>query len=139
MPTPGYLDATAMRYVDVGCYVWSRTRGHDGVEDDGVTQVDPIGGLVVDVSEMIDHDTAEVVRAYVVADTHRGRIRLRRMPETDVNRETVEAAAPGQIAKVWRLLCAEIAYTERRQLRTGIARPEHITMTTYAHRLAGLL
>lgn len=138
MPTPGSLDATDLRHVDVGCFVWSRSRGHEGVLGDG-TQVDPVGGLVVDVSETVDEETGEVVRAFVVVDTWRGRVRLRRMAEADVDRSTMEAAAPGQIARVVRQLCEEVAIDSRRRLRSGVFTADHVTMVAYARRLAGLL
>lgn len=139
MPTPGSLDATDLRYISIGCWAWSSTRGRDGVEDDGVTQVDPLGGLVLDVSETVDRETGEVARAFVVADNYRGRLRLRRLVETEVDRTRMEAAGPGEIARVFRLLCLEIATSDRRRLRTGVVPPEHKTMATYVHRLAGLL
>lgn len=130
--------ATDRRFAEPGVWVWSRSRGHEGVHDDG-TQVDPIGGLVVDVIDDRDAETGEVERTFVVADTWRGRVRLRRIPESDVDRDTMEAAAPGQIARVVRQLCEAVALTDRRRRRTGTFTPEHITMLNYAHRLAGLL
>lgn len=138
MPTPGSLEATDLRHVDVGVVVWSRSRGHEGVFDDG-TQVEPIGGLVVDVTEMVDDETGEMTRAYVVVDTWRGRLRLRRLPEGDVDRSTMEAAAPGQIARAVRQLCEEVALDGRRRLRSGVFTGDHATMVNYARRLAGLL
>lgn len=138
MPTPGSLDATDLRHVDVGVVVWSRSRGHEGVFDDG-TQIDPVGGLVVDVTEMVDVETGEMTRAYVVVDTWRGRVRLRRLSEADVDRSTMEAAAPGQIARAVRQLCEEVALDGRRRLRSGVFVAEHATLVAYAQRLVGLL
>lgn len=138
MPTPGSLEATDLRHVDVGVVVWSRSRGHEGVFDDG-TQVEPIGGLVVDIVDEVDPETGEVVRAFVVVDTWRGRLRLRRLPEADVDRSTMEAAAPGQIARVLRQLCEEVALDGRRRLRSGVYVAEHSTLLRYAGRLDGLL
>lgn len=138
MPTPGALAATDLRYVEPGVFVWSLSRGHEGVHEDG-TQVDPIGGLVVDVIDATDLETGEVGRTFVVADTWRGRVRLRQLSETDVDRETMEAAAPGQLARVMRQLCEEVALSGKGRLRTGTVTPEHMTMLTYAHRLGGLL
>lgn len=138
MATPGALNATNLQYAEIGCWCWSRTRGHEGVHEDG-SQVDPVGGLVLDVSEMFDDATGEIVRAFVVADTWRGRLRLRRMPESEVDRDLLEAAGSGEIGRVVRQLCEQVALTDRRRLRTGTFMPEHVTMLTYAHRLAGLL
>lgn len=138
MPTPGALDATDLRHVDVGVVVWSRSRGREGVFDDG-TQVEPVGGLVVDIVEDADPDTGELAKTFVVVDTWRGRMRLRRLPESDVDRSTMEAAAPGQIARVVRQLCEEVALDKRRRLRSGVFTGEHVTMVSYARRLAGLL
>lgn len=139
MATPGALDATDRRYLGVGCFVWSITRGRDGVQDDGVTQVDPIGGLVVDVVEQLDEGTGELERAFVVVDVWRGRLRLRRVSERDVDRASMEPAGPGELGRYFRMLAKEIALGDRMKLRTGVVRPEHITMATYAHRLAELL
>lgn len=138
MPTPGALEATDRRYLGVGCFAWSRSRGHEGILDDG-SQVDPVGGLVLDVSEMVDDSTGEITKAFVVADTWRGRLRLRRMPESDVDHSTMEGAAPGQIAKTIRQLCEEVAIDNRRRLRTGLFTSEHMTLLHYARRLAELL
>lgn len=138
MPTPGALEATDLRYAGVGCLAWSLTRGREGVDDAG-DQVEPVGGLVADVVDQLDAGTGEVQRTFVVVDTWRGRLRLRRLPETDVDRSTMEAAATGQIARVVRQLCEEVALDGRRRLRSGTFMPEHVTMIAYAHRLAELL
>jgi hypothetical protein len=131
--------ATGRRYIEAGCFVRSLSRGYEGVHDDGTTQVAPVNGLVVDVIDVPDAETGEVERTFVVVEPWAGRVRLRRIPESDVDRDSMEAAGPGQIARVVRQLCEAVALTDRRRLRTGTFTPEHITMLNYAHRLAGLL
>lgn len=94
---------------------------------------------MVDTIERVDDETGAIERTYVVADHVRGRFTLRRLNATDVDQESMEAAGPGQIARVWRQIHMEIATSNGRKLRSGLVLPEHLTLDAYAHRLAGLL
>lgn len=57
------LDVAVLRENATGITIWSRTRGRKGVDDNG-DQIDPLGGVVVDVApgyEGVDEETGEVV------------------------------------------------------------------------------
>lgn len=123
--------------VDVGWMVWSRTRGHAGVDDAG-DQMAPIGGVVVDVVTNVD-DHGEVAQTFVVVEVNRGRLRLRRIPEADIDGTTSQRATGRQLSGVIRLLCEDVALTDQRRRRTGDLTPEQFAELIYAWRLGGLV
>lgn len=129
----------AVALIEPGVIAWSKTRGYEGVGDDGA-QLEPIGGVVVDSWDVPDPETGEVERHLKVLDPYRCRPRLtwHVLPESDVDRSTLDVAGPGTIGKLYRRLCEEVAMKERRP-RTGVVRPEHVELAPIIHRLGSLL
>lgn len=124
----------------IGLVVWSKSRGYAGVCDDG-SQVEPIGGVVVEVLDCPDPETGELRRRYRVLDPERIRPRLtwHVVDEDDVDPYTAEPASAATVVKVIRRLCEEVAMRERYRHRTGRFDPDHATLIAYAYRLAGVL
>lgn len=132
------LAVTDARWVQPGAIVWSTTRGYAGVGDDG-SQLEPVGGVVVEVLDVVDKDTGEAERAFRVIDPFRVRPRLtwHVLVESEVNRETLDAAGPGTIGALYRRLCEEVAMDGHKRRRRST--PEHIDLAPVIHVLASLL
>ena len=132
------LAITHVRWAQPGALLWSTTRGYEGVGEDG-SQLEPIGGLVVDVLDVVDKDTGEAERAFRVIDPFRVRPRLtwHVLLESEVNRETLDVAGPGTIGALYRRLCEEVAMDGHKRRRRTM--PEHVELAPVIHVLAGLL
>lgn len=129
----------AVALIEPGVLAWSKTRGYEGVGDDG-SQLEPVGGVVVDSWDMADPETGEVERRLRVLDPYRSRPRLtwHVLDESDVDRETLDVAGPAMIGKLYRRLCEEVAYNQRKP-RSGAVMPEHVELAPIIHRLGSLL
>lgn len=132
------LAITDVRFVQPGAIVWSTKRGYAGVGEDG-SQLEPIGGLVVEVLDVIDRETGEAERAVRTIDPYRTRPRLtwHVLVESEINRETLDAAGPGMIGGLYRRLCEEVAMDGNKRRRRTM--PEHVDLAPVIHVLASLL
>lgn len=137
MPTPGAH--VVVELIGPGVLAWSRTRGYEGVGDDG-SQLEPVGGVVVDSWDVADPETGEVERRLRVIDPYRVRPRLtwHVLAESEVDRSTLDVAGPAMIGKLYRRLCEEVALNGRRP-RSGAVMPEHVELAPIIHRLGSLL
>lgn len=126
--------------IEPGVIAWSKTLGYEGVGEDD-RQLEPVGGVVVEVIDTPDPETGELERSFRVLDPYRTRPRLtwHVLRESDVDRETVTVAPPSTIASLVRRLCEEVAIDSRKRPRRGLFMPEHVNLVVTAWRLAGLL
>ena len=115
--------AGIVRYVDVGCRVYSTTRRRSAAGEP-----EPLGGLVVAVTEKMNQDTGEVDRAFLVFDDQRtrGRLQWATLLESEVDRNLIEAVDTRTLTRAWRRLAQEIAYSRDHQRRNGPATPEEV-------------
>lgn len=116
--------AGIVRHVDVGCRVYSTIRHRVGPGG----EPDPIGGLVVAVTEKLNDDTGEVDRAFLTFDDQRTRPRLQwhTLLESEVDRDLIEAVDIHTLANAWRRLAEEITYSKPRTRRRGPATAEEV-------------
>lgn len=133
------LATTDARWIDLGTVVWSSTRGYEGVDDDG-SQLEPVGGVVVEVLDTVDEATGELGRAFRCLDPYRARPRLtwHVLAESEVDRTTLDVAAPSTIGNLYRRLCEEVAMNGHKR-RSGLVMPEHVALAPHIHRLGSLL
>lgn len=118
----------AVALIQPGVIVWSTKRGYagvDSVEDDKPGE--PIGGVVIKVTEQVNRETGEVERSFLVLDhtRTRPRLRFRTMLESEIDRDTVEAADLAVLRRLWRR-CGEDIGARRHvatadEARVGIA------------------
>lgn len=132
------LAITDVRWAQPGTVLWSTTRGYAGVGEDG-SQLEPIGGMVVEVLDVVDQENGDVERAFRVIDHFRTRPRLtwHVLLESEVNRETLDTAGPGTIGALYRRLCEEVAMDGNKRRRRTM--PEHVDLAPVIHVLASLL
>lgn len=105
-----------VRYVDVGCRVFSTTRKRSAA-----IEPEPLGGLVVAVTEKLNQETGEIDRAFLVFDDQRtrGRLHWHTLLESDVDQELIEAVDTATLTRAWRRLAEEISYSRAHQKRSG--------------------
>src|SRR5689334_10451031 len=87
----------AVAVIEPGVEVWStaRARAVNG-------GVDARGGVIVHVTEDLDHETGEVTRAFVVVDRYTLQWDL--LTEDEIDRDTIDALDHRQLTKLWRKL-----------------------------------
>lgn len=109
-----------VRWVDVGCAVWSTERTRTLSYGDS-----PIGGLVVEVVEKMSADTGEIDRAFLCFDHQATKPRLHwaTLAEPEVDRDSIEAVDAAGLARAWRRLAEEIAFSKGHTHRRGPATP----------------
>ena len=132
------LAITDVRHVQPGVLCWSAKRGYAGVGEDG-GQLEPVGGVVVAVLDVVDRETGEAERAVRTIDPYRTRPRLtwHVLVESEVNRETLDVAGPGMLGTLYRRLCEEVAMDGHKRRRRTM--PEHVDLAPVIHVLASLL
>jgi hypothetical protein len=115
--------AGIVRYVDVGCRVYSNTRHRSAA-----IEPEPLGGLVVAVTEKLNQETGEIDRAFLTFDDQRtrGRLQWATLLESEVDRDHIEAVDTRTLTRAWRRLAQEIAYSRNHQPRNGPATPEEV-------------
>lgn len=106
----------AVALIQPGVECWSTTRGHaggDSIEDDKPGQ--PLGGLVLRVTEQWNRETGERERAFFCVDHTRTRPYLRSctLIESEIDRDTVRAAELGDIRRVWRRAGEQLSFVRR--------------------------
>lgn len=104
--------------VEPGVEVWSKTRV--------ARDLDPVGGIVLYVTEHLDRQTGEVDRAFVCLDHTRTQpwLRWSTIPETDVDPHSVASVDTSTLVRLWRRLGHEIAYSLGGKQRRGPATVE---------------
>lgn len=104
-------------YVDVGCRVFSTTRSRAGAGGD----TEPIGGLVVAVTEKLDQETGEIDRAFLVFDDQQTRpyIRWATIREVEVDKSLIEAVDAATLTRAWRRLAEDICCSGKWKFRRG--------------------
>ena len=91
-------------------------------------------GVVVDMGDELDAETAERKRAYHVL--HPATLRRYTIAEDDVDRETVRAAASSEVVALIRRCCEEVHHPRgNRHPASGIFRPEHRQLIVTMYRL----
>lgn len=106
----------AVALIEPGVEVWSTKRGHaggDSIDDDKPGE--PIGGVVVRVTEQWNRETGEQERAFLCIDPTRTRprLRFRTLLESEIDRETCQAADLATIRRLWRRCGEDIAFVRR--------------------------
>lgn len=116
-----------------GCTIWSRATNDEGFP--------LLGGVIVDVVDVVDPETGEMVRSYKVQSYDAGRLVLPLLAEADVDPTRTEAASAGPVADAIRALCAEIAVASgsRPRLRKGAMSSFHAGLVAHVFHLAGVL
>lgn len=132
----------AVALIQPGVEVWSTKRGHsaaDSIDDD--KPGNPLGGLVVKVTEQIDHDTGEIERSFLCVDHTRTRpyLRFATLLESEIDRDTVQAVDVSVIRRVWRRAGEDIAFSRRYHERTGPAVAEEARLGLVLYELLGLV
>ena len=135
----GAYAASVVALAEVGVTVWSRTRGYAGVGEDG-TQLEPIGGVVLDVVEVLDRETGEIKRALRVLDPTRTRpLRFHVLHESEVDPDTLEPPSTSRCVALIRRLAEELAFNERGKRRGGLFHPEHAELVADMGRLVSVV
>jgi hypothetical protein len=125
-------DLAVRQEITEGFTVWSRT-----IRD---ANDEPVGGVVLDVVDLVDTETGERQRAFVTIDPYRTRPRLsfHRLAEADVAGDAIELPEPSRCAALARRLCEEVAIDGHKR-RTGLLEPRHAEYVVFAHRLVGVV
>lgn len=91
--------------LEIGCLVWSTERRTLHGSDDN-----PMGGIIVSLSERVDEETGEIVRTFMTIDPYNTRplIRPRVLTPREIDRETMERANDGLVRGLFRRLAEEI-------------------------------
>lgn len=97
-------------FADVGIEVWSTERF--------VVQ-DPIGGVIVHVTEAPDPETGERIRSFECVDTSGGRVRWSLIRESELGPDSLRVPDMAELHKLIRRLAGEIAWHDGRHLRRG--------------------
>lgn len=127
MPTPGAHPIDEL--IVPGMLAFSRGRGYEGVMDDGVTQIDPKGGVVLDVWQA-PNDDGEIETCYRVLDPWHmpvdrpGRFAYDTIRESELDRDRL---APAQTSTLWNLyyrLAEHIGCVKAGKRRRGMGGPE---------------
>lgn len=115
--------AGLVRWVDVGCAVWSNTRRRATPHGE-----DPLGGIVVAVTEKHNEDTGEIDRAFLCFDhlNTKPRVHWSTLAESEVDRDAIEALDVHALTSAWRRLAEDIAWTAPMKARRGPATPEEV-------------
>lgn len=118
MRAPGIV-----QFVDVGVEVWSTKQFRAAA---GEPQ--PIGGLVVGVTEKINAETGEADRAFLVFDHQQTRpyIRWATIPESEVDRDAIHAPDVNVLVGAWRRLAEDVAFSAPHKQRRGAATPAEV-------------
>lgn len=117
-----------LQFVDVGCIVWSSERGYRGRDEFTDEQVEPLGGVVVAVTEKYDAEAGAIDRAFLVVDHTRTRpyLRWHTFAESEVNREAIEWPDHTVHTRLWRALAEDIAYSSPGKRRRGPGTPGEV-------------
>lgn len=112
-----------LQFVDVGCIVWSAKRGYAGVDEITDEQLEPVGGVVVAVTEKLDHDTGEIDRSFLVVDHTRTHpyLRWNTLTELEVNKAAIEWPDVQIHVRLWRRLAEDIVCSAPHKHRKGVA------------------
>lgn len=115
--------AGLVRWVDVGCAVWSTERRR--ATPYGET---PLGGIVVAVTETLNDDTGEIDRAFLCFDHQQTKPRLHwsTLTESEVDRDAIEALDTSALTRAWRRLAEDIAWTAPLKQRRGPGTAEEV-------------
>lgn len=115
---PGLIE-----FVDIGCVVWSAKRGYKGVDEFTDDQVEPIGGVVIAVTEKLDTDSGEIDRSFLVVDHTRTRpfLRWNTLTELEVNKAAIEWPDSQVHVRLWRRLAEDIVCSAPHKHRKGVA------------------
>lgn len=105
-----------VQFADVGCAVWSTERRRAGGGEG-----DPIGGLVVAVTETADLDAGEIHRSFLVFDHEKTRpcLRWSTLTEAEVDRDSIEALDASALKRAIKRLGEDVAYIRPHQRRHG--------------------
>lgn len=122
----------AVALIQPGVEAWSTKRGYagaDSIDDEKPGQ--PVGGLVLRVTEQLNKETGELERAFLCADHTRTRPYLHTclLVESEIDRDTVQAADLADIRRVWRRAAEYLAFSRRYHDRTGPAVAEEARLT----------
>lgn len=101
MPASGAHTIGDIALVTIGCRVFSKSRSN---EEEGTFY----GGVVIGVDVSIDEETGETVRSFVVLDPYKHPIRKFVVPDSDVDRSTMEPPNFGQLRQLIRRLGEEV-------------------------------
>ena len=141
MPTPGAHAVIAL--IEPGVVVYSRERGYEGVFDDG-TQVEPVGGVVLDVWEEPNED-GERERFYRVLDPWRlpadrpGRFAYHVLLESEIDRDRLSMAEPSVLSGLYFRLAEHLGTKGPGKRRRGLVMPELLEYHEDLNRLRRLL
>lgn len=101
-------------FADVGMEIWSSERRIVN---------DPIGGVIVHVTEMPDLDTGERVRSFECVDSGGGRAAWSTIRESELGPDSIRVPETAELYKLIRRLAGEIAWSDGRHLRHGNPEP----------------
>lgn len=133
----------AVALIQPGVEVWSTKRGHAGAADaiDDEKPGEPLGGVVIKVTEKVNPDTGELERSFLCIDHTRTRpfLRFSTLLESEVDRGTVQAVDLPVLRRLWRRCGEDIAFARRYQERRGPAVAEEARLGLALYELLGLV
>lgn len=111
-----------VEFVDVGVECWAKNhRRSDG---------DPIGGIVLAVTEKFDEDSGEIDRSFLVVDPYvtQPYLRWTNLREVDVDRNNLNQPEHAILWRLWRRMAEAIVFSRPHVRRRGAAVADEVRL-----------